>query len=65
MQARAEIQHGPCQCRKQLDGGDHGSGLEVSGSAVSVSQGKSPTREQRIAAPISAARTAKLLSGGT
>ena len=46
-------------------GGDHGSGLEVSGSAVSVSQGKSPTREQRIAAPISAARTAKLLSGGT
>ena len=39
---RAEIQHGPCQCRKKPDGGDHGSGLEVSGSAVSVSRGKSP-----------------------
>jgi hypothetical protein len=44
---------------------DHGSASEVSGSAVSVSQGESPTREQRNAAPISAARTAKLLSGAT
>jgi hypothetical protein len=41
VQKNAEIRHGPCQCRKQLDGGDHGSGLDMSGSAVPVSQGKS------------------------
>src|SRR5262249_40045089 len=34
----------------------------VSGSSASVSQGKSPTREQPIAALILAAQTAKLLS---
>jgi hypothetical protein len=44
---------------------DHGSGLEVSDSAVSVPQGKPPTGEQRIAASLSAARTAKLLWGRT
>ena len=33
---RAEIEHGPCPCQKQLDGDDHGSGVEVSGSVVSV-----------------------------
>jgi hypothetical protein len=41
---RSEIEHGPCQCRKQPDEGDHGSGSEVSGSAVCVAQRKSPTR---------------------
>jgi len=41
------------------------SGVEVSGSAVSVPRVEFPTKGQRIAAPISAARTAKLLSGGT
>ena len=64
-QERADIGHGPCQCRKQLDRGDHGSGLELSELAVSVPQGKFPTREQRIAAIISGARPAPLLSGGT
>jgi hypothetical protein len=58
--SRAEIQHGPSQRQKQLDMRDHGSGLELSGSAVPVSQATSPTSEQGIAAPISAAHTAKL-----
>src|SRR5262249_47599436 len=33
---RFEIEHGPCPCQRHRDGGDHGSGVEVSGSAVSV-----------------------------
>jgi hypothetical protein len=36
---RSEIEHEPCHCQKQLNGGDHGSGVEVSGSAVSVPPG--------------------------
>src|SRR6476620_127225 len=62
---RSEIERGPCHCQKQLDGGDHGSGVEVSGSAVSVPRGESPTTGQRIAAPILAAPISKVLSGGT
>ena len=33
---RFEIEHGPCRGQKQLDGFVHGSGVEVSGSAVSA-----------------------------
>jgi hypothetical protein len=44
--------------------GKHGSGLEVSGSAVSIPRGESPAREQRIAARISAARSHKRPRGG-
>jgi hypothetical protein len=62
---RSKIEHGPCHCRKQLDGGDHGFGVEVRGSAVSVPRGESPTTGQRIAALISAAPISKVLSGGT
>jgi hypothetical protein len=32
-----------CHCQKPLDGSDHGSGMEVSGPAVSVPRGESPT----------------------
>src|SRR5262249_30849488 len=42
-------------CQKQLDGGDHGFGVEVSGSAASAPRGESPTTGHRKAAPISAA----------
>jgi hypothetical protein len=53
---RSGIEHGPCHCRKQLDGGDHGSRVEVSGSVVSVPPGESATTGQRIPASISADR---------
>ena len=46
-------------------GGDHGSGVEVSGSAVSVPRVESPTKGQPIAAPISVAPISKVLSGCT
>lgn len=44
-------------CRGHVEG-DHRPGLEVSGSAVCVPLGESPTGGKRIAARISAARTA-------
>ena len=43
----------------------HGSGVEVSGSDVSVPRVESPTKGQRIAARISVAPISKVLSGCT
>src|SRR3954453_7310718 len=52
VQKGTEIQHGTCQCSNKLVGGHHGSGLEVSDSAVSVSQGKSPARSPSEYSPV-------------
>jgi len=65
VQSRAEIQHGPCQCKKQLDVGDYRAGVEVSESAVSVPRRESPTTALRIAERISVAPISKVMSGGT
>src|SRR5262249_30847579 len=58
---RVEIEDGPCPCQKPRDGGDHGCGEEVSGSAVSVPRGETPTPGQRIAASRSAAPISKVM----
>jgi hypothetical protein len=59
----SEIENGPCHY--QLDGGHHGSEVVVSGSAMSVPRGESPTTGQRIASLISVAHVPKLPSVGT
>jgi hypothetical protein len=59
------LEIGGIQEHVHLDGGDYGSGVEVSESAVSVPRRESPTTALRIAEPISVAPNSKVLSGGT
>ena len=51
---RSEIEHGPCHFQKQLDGCEHGSGVEVSGSAVSIPRGESRPRDSESRHPFQA-----------